>query len=1788
MSKVVAFALAWSVGMPSSLAFVRSTDQLRAGIDRDDAQTRGAIEAGLGAPTSLDVIRGRIVLRLTALEDRQAQLGQEVPLKDRFETVLGVLVTEAPPLAALLQPLVSLVSEPSSERITAALASVPVSEEERAILTLAFTTVRPRDEAAETGRTFIAVTAPGMTIDGPTRKLVDSKANILFPKFFEQDQTVQFGPSTPSLKEQAATRADSKLGSDAQKAYQALVEDADKIGGSVAEQFKSRRLVLFTNDNDPALWSDGEMHLVGLSGNYQWRGKGSPGSHYAKLSLFQYAPRALGSDGALAFRQAWIRHETHVLNVVGYFPPTDEAALAQWKADERTLNEGFIKINAEFLVDEAAKDAKRFRVTALSANLGKYLGDPEILPDAVVDAAHLVLDDAVAKGQITDSMVIPNGGKLVVVVSHNRGHENPAIFALQQRAFSAALTAGAVAMSQNLTRELAEAKTALTETRASVERRSVLMANEAEKERDADRKKQIEAERTRLGGVLEQARARVDALVREAAKIDPQRMEAAREIANKPSDQQAIDLELQPLEFALTERNSDPMFMILTQNTAEGALNEMIWKFAVENPSQGRIENVPGYKFQVSDVHEQRLGGATRQDLFFDTVQGGGQTLAAMRGVAAAPEGWAIRRVDPADFPGRRAPNEPLLVVSGERVGGGKARNTMAIGRGQSGYLAVGEWLQRFTEAGFVTGGENNQHLVSVRPMTLSEIAKRVPKNQAGVAVIEWQTFQNGRFRPIKDGVSHSQHLQIRRDKVDQPMYEWFQPFPEMQEFDPYTLVDAAQERARRAREANRDRFITLPVPGSDDYASNIITRLIERANQASGGRTKASFKIDVGGDPGHQEPPVVYVASLNASIQEAIESGLIIDGRAYAIGDDVQIDITHTKGVNNAEIHSFAWYTFMRAAWIARVLNRKPYGWAQDLPIFKAGKTEEQLLRDVSAESNLTPRFISLLSDEIRKVGEEEARQPLLHEQREPVAEDLTVLATWWTHYQAGRLVRVQMVGGELNIEDVKGVEGAAVFTGPPAGNVTGQGIGFVEVPLVFVDGKPVEVNAWGLDKAGPGAFNWPVYFAIYYGKYFEQEIDEFMSLFQVAQEPNAAFTKAWLSRELEKLWARVKIKEQEIAAKGEDILQEAPDLPIVLEAWDTRNKETIFLDAEKDRKLMRDLLVAENWFSPRRVWIKAAGKLFDPTDPEQLLEALQAIFEADFSTERLAEAAHGAYIGKDDPKALMSRRFFQRIAFFVALHGWLIQGDERGSHNGDPTPGAPLSADPARRPIPTVRSYPVQAAISYTVNSDLKFAKVVDVFDNPTFEARRELSVKMNEVVLGKNEFPPQGVSPGKLQKIPEVKLEARVVSSTDKPLEATLVMWSGDEGSAIAMAVVAQQFAEQIPRGAPDVLVRAYERRLEDGNFEIGITLNGPRAIEIADIAQDYFAGYHGKVEVAYPLAQAVAETVAKGSKYVKERDVTIMDAVREAKLAPQYDTIGDSLSPTQVRQAADVTVTKTVLIHPTAFGEGPLAERLERWLKDQARQLHESSVDEAVKHSAIKLMIEVPPVVVDTVTPQVREVQGGEYVGKEPLPRARIMLWSAETPDELRNQARVAASRAVDGFGAATVYESDEGGGIQIVGGELQPTVQRLLERPQVAERVEAFAKERVAQFFKDLKSDLKPEWFTVVTSAPSDITMAMGPSDWLRQTAGAATVKVAVERPTDDENKVSSVVAAFDAGLEAAAAPDKKLPPLVAKKYDGDVAEQNGLFFAMPRNISGVVGGEVRLYRITARAAVQKV
>ncbi|HUH78472.1 MAG TPA: fructose-1,6-bisphosphate aldolase/phosphatase [Methanoregula sp.] len=92
---------------------------------------------------------------------------------------------------------------------------------------------------------------------------------------------------------------------------------------------------------------------------------------------------------------------------------------------------------------------------------------------------------------------------------------------------------------------------------------------------------------------------------------------------------------------------------------------------------------------------------------------------------------------------------------------------------------------------------------------------------------------------------------------------------------------------------------------------------------------TISVIKADVGSYPGHSRTHPRLLEKAQKMLKEE-EGRLLVDSFVSHCGDDLELIMTHTRGVDNEKIHALAWDVFVECTKIAKEL--KLYGAGQDL----------------------------------------------------------------------------------------------------------------------------------------------------------------------------------------------------------------------------------------------------------------------------------------------------------------------------------------------------------------------------------------------------------------------------------------------------------------------------------------------------------------------------------------------------------------------------------------------------------------------------------------------------------------------------------------------------------------------------------------------------------------------------------------------------------------------------------------------------------------------------------------
>jgi fructose 1,6-bisphosphate aldolase/phosphatase len=704
-------------------------------------------------------------------------------------------------------------------------------------------------------------------------------------------------------------------------------------------------------------------------------------------------------------------------------------------------------------------------------------------------------------------------------------------------------------------------------------------------------------------------------------------------------------LDIRQLDYPFTERGAEPIFVAKALNGSWGFFNRALFNLYF-NPDKGSGHRIEGNDFLavVESVADLRTGRVPVRTFEFGPAEGN-ELLA----LVTDPDEWRLSEVYAVRgrFGEGKYADEPAA-----RVGGG--HDPVFVGRCQSGLPAVGEFTQAVGEFYFGPGGEDGGYRVGLVPATFAEA--HVPSAADGVAKVvayAYQSYGKGRIPAGNDVADvfaqnppETRHLQ--RDAM-----QLVRHMTTHGEFEPYLNAATAIRRAERVAEELARRF--EPIPDGNDP-------LVAAANRRAC-FTVSDIKADAGGKVGHTAPPCHFEPVAEASLREARESGLIFGTSAFlAVGDDGHLLMSHSRGADSNAVHLFAYRTFFRQVWVAEVLGYKWYGLGQDLVGgASSGKKTEEL-------AGLTPKFLKVLAEclpepEQRRFGELQA-----------------AFAAWRTGAGEGHT------------------------PAPPfAGNVSGQGPGFAELPMP----RATPVGVLAIDKAGPAAFNLPVWEAL-----------------------RRSHADGTLARYLGGTGGR----------------------GAVLEVWDVERHRRVFLDFETEAAAVQRLLGATDKFNVKRVWARTAA-----WDPARAAEVLGDVLLA-ASTEKLAIISGGEYLGKDDPVLLAVEPLANALNLFMRDRFYMTQGDGRGSHNMFPTPLALGEA------VATVNSRAVSVSAMLSFDAKGEIRGIRDVFADPAYDEARDRAFRMNKAIWDAHggNFSPVGVGASKVEKsYPLAKMLARITA-------------------------------------------------------------------------------------------------------------------------------------------------------------------------------------------------------------------------------------------------------------------------------------------------------------------------------------------------------------------------------------------------------------------------------------------
>jgi fructose 1,6-bisphosphate aldolase/phosphatase len=704
--------------------------------------------------------------------------------------------------------------------------------------------------------------------------------------------------------------------------------------------------------------------------------------------------------------------------------------------------------------------------------------------------------------------------------------------------------------------------------------------------------------------------------------------------------QRVAALRLRPLEFPFTERGAEPIVIAKVVNGAAGAFNRMLFNLFF-HPDKGSHQRLDGTRFiaVVENVADLTAGKVQRRLFAFGDRPLEERLLllypwlqeplelcrdqigdwAELLSLIANPVEWVVSGIYAVQgrfvTDGERLQatrHEPVALVSIETLGATAVEDPVAIVRLQGGLPAVGEaHFNLGADFHFTIGGPGSGYHMGVMPVTMAQVRNRTDEQgTAKIVAYTYQSYDNGCIPPEHDVVDLFAQDSVQTALLQHEAREAIQCMVQHGEFQPYVTAEEAERRARACAERLGRWFESIPSAEEGE-----VDPLVQQANARAGGETLSDIKADAGGKVGHTTPPTLFEPVARASLCESQEAGLIRSFQVFGVGDDLHLLMAHNQGVDANQIHLMAFQTFWRLVWVTELIGYKPYGLAQDLKIGPA--TKGARVDDLAQPS---ARFIELL-------------------------------ATHLPEPEQGHLDKIRQAQ-----EAWQGGRGTVEIKKPFAGNVTGQGPGFAELPLR----NTWRVGVLAADKAGPAAFNVPVYRAV----------------------------------------ERALAQEHFRARYGDSL---------AFEIFDVHEHRRIFLDARAHREEIATLLGATNLFNVKRLWSLPQTI----SQPEAVKGAMQDILLA-ASTEKLALITGGEYVGKDDPVLLGVEELVTPMFEYMQTGFYMTQGDERGSHY------MMLLPKPLTESVATVRSRGLQIGLMVTLNAR-GITETHDVFAEPSYREAR-----------------------------------------------------------------------------------------------------------------------------------------------------------------------------------------------------------------------------------------------------------------------------------------------------------------------------------------------------------------------------------------------------------------------------------------------------------------------------------
>ncbi len=1566
------------------------------------------------------------------------------------------------------------------------------------------------------GKTFVAATAPTVTVTPQDRVQLDRLVRGIIGSAFGATQLG--GPRAlevgPETPMLEKQTADTALLARVKAADAAMLGAAERAGGETAAQFKTRRRVYLATDDDPALLKKDRLHLVASSGTFTAWGRAPKGSHYLKLAHPELAQAALEEAERDRYLETLARHETAVLNAGRYVESTPEEA--------EILNEGYRKIQdyqarvaREARIAKAESRAKRLAEKVQTTTYLANLGRLYAdgrVPERVVRDIAAQLDAAKAQGDIADVRLKRYGGRLLMELTYNGPSRNP----IQDRRLQDAVLRAVGGQGQGV--EFSEAY--------------------------------------------------------------------GREFAGKRRSDQLRALQMTTGDFAFNERESEPIYLAAALGGHLTAFNpafvQLFMREAVEN--QLRIEGLddkslaallsskqadlreealregPGYVFVIERASDILAGKRSRG--YYISTQQAPYILALIQDQTE----WAVTKVLPRPgtklYDSDKAPLEqdPIAAIAVDQVGGSftdaEAFSPVFIGRQQSGSPAVGEFTSAIARFAITPGGPGGAYHQGVVPVTEEEADAGTFNNDGRIQMVAYSYMSYGKGRipetGARDQVALTNDIRVIRDD-DKWVHD---SLTLMGTFQPHATAPAAMKRAEEEARRLGARYHEIPAAVEIDPKTGqpVLTSagkarvkldpLLEASN-AKAVLTMSDLKADIGGDPGHQVPPDLYDATLRASLKAAQRAGVIKGYDVQAVGDDMHLFIFHDKGADSAEIHTLAWHSFFRSGWVLKQISYpeprgyQPYGFMQDLVDPKVAKLIKQ--GKLEGFANLTDAFIEALGEEIQALPAEAKFMP-------------NIRAAYEAH-KTGRAA-------------------GTVIDLPFSGNVRGQGIGFAE-KAVSAD----EVGEWTViasDKAGPGAYNYRVYWAmrtaLLIAEYADPLLDQArrgLALREIAAKlgdeilARAPGIEGGVAREfVDRLISEVG---KTLSADDVERLSRTLKHGVVYELWDVRPNTRAFLDAAADDPSALTLLSAVNQHNIKRMWMKKRQGWITDLSPEEVA-----------AIERRADEALPTLRAE-----LEARR--QQVATELS----------QGKTRDQLTPWEQgLASQSVDELIPVARQKHVELlkmreflADDYFLSASTEKLAVSGGGlylgkDDPTAWVLKAFA-KLYQAITKTGVVVTLGDARG--SHWVAIRPEGRTTSVTVKwsnPIETSMTFTIGRDGTLDVaergLVVSADEYADPSYDAARGRVVRFNERWI---TVQGGFTPHGPNVED---------------VEAAYPYAETVRKLTAADSPFAHPVSDTDAQTLAQVALAATFRQIGyaPENAAEVARMVADREHPSQILLEEEVFRSPDAAVALARLFEWMRQVSGARSVDEAVEQSGLRFAVHVRPEApeerslgVDAdMLAAVRVSRLVEAVNRGLGDAARLSAnwFDAVTETPAERQSAVAAQmpvlsereaeaqererqrremRELDelrGGALARVREAEADQVAPAVAVQRQDVRMSSREWEQAAKAHEAATTALMrARLDRDraVRERLEAEEERRALQSASRVVAVVGTREWLEQVApergpSALTdlVRVRLDAPARPGQAISAA-AAIHAAIGAAAAPNRQLPEPAAQELD---------------------------------------